>query len=175
MSLADLRKEYTRSVLSEAGVDPDPLRQFRAWLDQALAAGVHEPHAMTLATADADGRPSARVVLLRGLDERGFAFFTNYDSRKGRDLEANPFGALVFYWAALERQVRVEGRVAAPARPNPTPTSAAAPPTAGSGPGRRVRVRCSPTARPWRNRCASSSGASPATTSRARRTGGATG
>jgi pyridoxamine 5'-phosphate oxidase len=112
MSLTDLRKEYTRSVLTEAGVDPDPLRQFRAWLDQALAAGVHEPHAMTLATADADGRPSARVVLLRGLDERGFAFFTNYDSRKGRELEANPFGALVFYWAALERQVRVEGRVA---------------------------------------------------------------
>jgi pyridoxamine 5'-phosphate oxidase len=111
MSLEDLRSEYSRSALSEDCVDADPIRQFEAWLAQALAAEVPEPHAMALATATPDGRPSARLVLLRGLDERGFTFFTNYDSRKGRELEANPFAALVFYWTELERQVRVEGRV----------------------------------------------------------------
>jgi pyridoxamine 5'-phosphate oxidase len=112
MSIADLRRDYTRHGLSEADADADPIRQFRAWLEQALAAGLAEPHAMTLATATPDGRPSARVVLLRGLDERGFVFFTNYEGRKGRELEANPWAALVFYWAELERQVRVEGTVA---------------------------------------------------------------
>jgi pyridoxamine 5'-phosphate oxidase len=111
MSLEDLRTEYASRALGQADVDADPLRQFRLWLDEALAVGVPEPHAMTLATATPDGRPSARTVLLRGLDERGFAFFTNYDSRKGRELEANPLAALVFYWTELERQVRVEGRV----------------------------------------------------------------
>jgi pyridoxamine 5'-phosphate oxidase len=111
MSIADLRTEYRRGELTEATADSDPLRQFSAWLAQAVAAELPEPHAMTLATSTPQGRPSARVVLLRGLDERGFAFFTNYDSRKGHELEANPLAALVFYWAALERQVRVEGQV----------------------------------------------------------------
>jgi len=110
-SLADLRQEYKQTILDEARVDSDPIRQFQTWLDQALTAQLPEPYAMTLATATPDGRPSARMVLLRGLDERGFAFFTNYDSRKGHELEANPFAALVFYWAELERQVRIEGRV----------------------------------------------------------------
>ena len=111
MSVADLRKEYMLSGLSEADVDADPIRQFHAWFDQALAAGLAEPTAMTVATATPDGRPSARTALIKGVDERGFVFYTNYESRKGRELEANPYAALVFYWAELERQVRIEGAV----------------------------------------------------------------
>ncbi len=88
-----------------------PLDQFRRWFDEAKASGQVQPEAMCLATSTADGRPSARMVLLRGLDERGFAFFTNYDSRKGRELTANPRAALVFYWGTLDRQVRIEGPV----------------------------------------------------------------
>ena len=99
------------AALSEADLDPNPFRQFQTWLGQAAAAGLREPNAMTLATATPDGRPAARMVLLRGLDERGFVFFTNYDSRKGEDLAANPLAALTLYWAELERQVRIEGRV----------------------------------------------------------------
>ena len=105
------RKEYERGELDEATVDRDPIRQFSAWYDDAVAAGVPEPEAMTLSTATPDGRPSARVVLLRGFDSRGFCFFTNYDSHKGRELAANPQAALTFHWADLERQVRIEGRV----------------------------------------------------------------
>ena len=111
MSIADLRREYTKGGLTEAGADADPLRQFRIWFDQALVAGLYEPNAMTLATSTLEGAPSARIVLLKGFDERGFAFFTNYDSRKGRDLAVNPRAALVLYWAELERQVRIEGTV----------------------------------------------------------------
>jgi pyridoxamine 5'-phosphate oxidase len=109
--VARLREEYTRAGLKESDADPDPLEQFRGWFGEALAADLHEPNAMTLATATADGRPSARVVLLKGFDERGFVFYTNYGGRKSRELEANPRAALVFYWGELERQVRVEGRV----------------------------------------------------------------
>jgi len=109
--VARLREEYTRAGLREADADPDPIEQFRGWFGEALAADLHEPNAMTLATATPDGRPSARVVLLKGFDERGFVFYTNYEGRKGRELEANPRAALVFYWGELERQVRVEGRV----------------------------------------------------------------
>src|SRR5438552_7301221 len=109
MQLPDVHKEYTQAGLREADVDPDPIRQFQAWLTQALAANVPEPDAMTLATATPDGRPSARVVLLKAVDESGFTFHTNYQSRKGRELAANPRAALVFYWQELERQVRVEG------------------------------------------------------------------
>ena len=108
---ARLRKEYTRAGLAESDANPDPIAQFRRWFDDALAAGLREPNAMTLATATPDGRPSARVVLLKGFDERGFVFYTNYEGRKGEELEANPCCALVFYWGELERQVRVEGRV----------------------------------------------------------------
>ncbi len=111
MSLADLRKEYTLHGLSESDLDPNPLRQFQHWFDQALSAGLIEPNAMTLATATTDGKPSARMVLLKGVDAGGFVFFTNYESRKGRELTANPWAALVFYWPELERQVRIEGRV----------------------------------------------------------------
>ena len=111
MSLADLRNDYGRLTLDERDLDPDPIRQFDRWLAEAMAAEVAEANAMTLATASPEGRPSARIVLLRGCDARGFAFFTNHDSRKGRELDANPRAALVFYWRELERQVRVEGAV----------------------------------------------------------------
>ena len=109
-SVGDLRREYTRAGLEESGAHPDPVDQFRKWFEEALAADLHEPNAMTLATATSGGRPSARVVLLKGFDERGFVFYTNYEGRKGRELEENPYCALVFYWGELERQVRIEGR-----------------------------------------------------------------
>jgi pyridoxamine 5'-phosphate oxidase len=111
MSIAEERKDYSRFSLREADVDPDPIRQFERWLEEAGHEGIPEPHAMTLATSTKSGRPSARVVLLRGVDERGFAFFTNYESRKAQELEANPWGALLFFWHDVERQVRIEGRV----------------------------------------------------------------
>jgi pyridoxamine 5'-phosphate oxidase len=106
-----MRREYTREALAEADVDADPVVQFGRWFEQAERAGLLEPTAMTLATATPDGRPSARMVLLRGFDERGFCFYTNYESRKGVELAANPRAALVFWWGELERQVRIEGRV----------------------------------------------------------------
>src|SRR5918911_3934840 len=109
MTLADLRRDYARAGLSEADAAADPFAQFERWFGQAVAAGVPEPNAMTLATATPDGRPSARMMLLKGFDERGFTFFTNYDSRKGRELAANPRAALVFFWAELERQGGVGG------------------------------------------------------------------
>jgi pyridoxamine 5'-phosphate oxidase len=107
LNVSDLRKEYTRTGLAES--DADPVEQFRKWFEEALAADLHEPNAMTLATATIDGRPSARIVLLKGFDERGFVFYTNYEGRKARELEDNPDCALVFYWGELERQVRIEG------------------------------------------------------------------
>jgi pyridoxamine 5'-phosphate oxidase len=109
--LARLRKEYTSAGLTESAADPDPIAQFRRWFDAALAADLHEPNAMTLTTATPEGRPSARIVLLKGFDERGFVFYTSYEGRKSEEIEANPRCALVFYWGELERQVRVEGRV----------------------------------------------------------------
>ncbi|HEY9381454.1 MAG TPA: pyridoxamine 5'-phosphate oxidase [Burkholderiales bacterium] len=111
MNIAQLRNEYTRAALDEANVLPDPYAQFSRWLTEAIQAKLPEPTAMTLATADAQGRPAARIVLLKGIDGEGFSFYTNYDSRKGHDLDANPHASLLFYWAELERQVRVEGKV----------------------------------------------------------------
>ena len=111
MTISERRKDYILLNLREDEVDPNAIRQFERWFDEAMKAGVSEPDAMTLATATTDGRPSARVVLLRGVDDRGFVFFTNYDSRKGRELAANPWAALVLFWHELERQVRVEGQV----------------------------------------------------------------
>jgi pyridoxamine 5'-phosphate oxidase len=111
MSLSDLRREYTLAGLKESDLDPNPLKQFDKWFQQALAAGLPEPNAMTLATATLGGKPSARIVLLKGSDERGFVFFTNYESQKGRELSANPQAALVCYWIELERQVRINGQV----------------------------------------------------------------
>jgi pyridoxamine 5'-phosphate oxidase len=108
--LADLRRNYTRGALRRADLDPDPVAQFRVWLDEACAAELPEPNAMVLATVGPTGQPSARAVLLKGLDERGFHFFTNYESRKAHEIAHNPLVALVFNWLELERQVRVEGR-----------------------------------------------------------------
>lgn len=111
LSIADLRREYARARLDENDVSRDPIDEFARWFAEAQAAAVEEPNAMTLATATPDGRPSVRVVLLKGFDERGFVFFTDYRSRKGGELEANPHAALAFYWVELERQVRIEGTV----------------------------------------------------------------
>lgn len=111
MSVSDLRQSYDKGVLLEDEAAASPFDQFSLWFDQALAARVPEPNAMTLATVDADGQPSARIVLIKGYDERGFVFFTNYESRKGREIAANPRAALLFFWQPLERQVRIEGRM----------------------------------------------------------------
>src|SRR5689334_10032530 len=106
---ARLRTEYKRATLDEDAVDPDPVVQFSRWFDEAVAAALPEPNAMTLATVGPDGRPSARIVLLKGVDARGFVFFTNYASRKGRELPEGAPAALLFFWVELERQVRIEG------------------------------------------------------------------
>jgi pyridoxamine 5'-phosphate oxidase len=118
VDLARRRYDYETHGIDASELRPDPLDQFRAWYEDAVAAGVPEPNAMVLATTSADGRPSARFVLLRGLDEHGFAFFTHADSPKGRDLAANPGAALTFGWLPLHRQVRIQG--------NATPLPAAA-------------------------------------------------
>ena len=110
-SLADLRKTYARGSLTKSAVNPDPIVQFENWMEEALGAELPEPNAMTLATANADGKPSARIVLIKGVDARGFVFFTNFESHKGQDLSANPHAALLFHWIELERQGRIEGRV----------------------------------------------------------------
>ena len=111
MLLADLRKEYSLAGLKEKDLAKDPFRQLDKWFQEAEAAKISEPNAMTLATATRDGRPSARTVLLKGVDGRGFVFYTNYESRKGREIDGNPRAALVFPWVSLERQVMVNGTV----------------------------------------------------------------
>ncbi len=110
-SLADLRKSYERGALDEQASEADPLRQFQTWLAQAIEAQLPEPNAMTLATVGDDGRPSTRVVLIKGCDQRGIVWYTNYLSRKGRELAHQPHAALQFHWVELERVVRIEGRV----------------------------------------------------------------
>ena len=110
-SIADLRKSYERAELNEEASSAAPGQQFSKWLEEAIAAQLPEPNAMTLATVGSDLRPSTRVVLIKGLDERGIVWFTNYDSRKGRELAGNPHAALQFHWVELERVVRIEGRV----------------------------------------------------------------
>ena len=110
-TLADLRKNYERDELDEASCADDPLRQFEVWLEQAIKAQLPEPNAMTLATVGVDGRPSTRIVLIKGLDARGLVWYTNYDSRKGRELSHEPHAALQFHWVELERVVRIEGLV----------------------------------------------------------------
>lgn len=110
-NIADIRRDYARASLNEDAVDASPIVQFQRWLDEALSSELPEPTAMSLSTVDDAGRPSSRMVLLKGVDERGFVFYTNYESRKGRELAAHPVAALLFFWAELERQVRVEGTV----------------------------------------------------------------
>ena len=109
--LADLRNDYSRETLDEGDVDRDPVHQFALWIEQAVKAQVPEPTAMSLATIDERKRPAGRIVLLKGFDERGLVFFTNYESRKGSELAVNPVAALTFFWKELERQVRIEGSV----------------------------------------------------------------
>jgi pyridoxamine 5'-phosphate oxidase len=111
MSLANLRKEYSHASLSEEDVDPNPIKQFAKWFDEALNAKIPEPNAMSVATATAKGRPSSRILLIKEFNEHGFVWFTNYASRKGQELSENPYAALLFHWVELERQVRIEGRV----------------------------------------------------------------
>jgi pyridoxamine 5'-phosphate oxidase len=111
MSIADLRKEYSQASLSESDVCPNPLDQFKLWFDEAVKAAIPEPNAMSLATVGDDGRPSSRIVLIKDFDQRGFTWYTNYASRKGRELQANQHAALLFHWVELERQVRIEGSV----------------------------------------------------------------
>lgn len=110
--ISALRREYASRSLGEADTDPDPIMQFRVWFDEALKSQVFDANAMSLATASTAGEPSARMVLLKDVDETGFVFYTQYDSAKGRDLARNPRAALLFYWAELERQVRITGAVA---------------------------------------------------------------
>ncbi len=111
MSIADLRKEYIHARLSESDVAAEPMAQFKKWFDEALKANVPEANAMSLATVAANGRPSSRIVLIKEFDDRGFSWFTNYESRKGHELHQNQYAALLFHWIELERQVRIEGHV----------------------------------------------------------------
>ena len=110
-SIADLRKEYSRTSLTETDVLANPIDQFVKWFDEALSAEVPEANAMSMSTVGTNGRPSSRILLIKDVDRRGFTWFTNYESRKGTELAQNPYAALLFYWIPLERQVRIEGRV----------------------------------------------------------------
>lgn len=149
--LARMRSEYARDGLDEAAAGTDPLALFARWLDDAVDAGLDEPNAMALATATPDGRPSSRIVLLKGLDARGLAFFTGYESRKGRELEANPRAAATMLWHPLQRQVRVEGAVTRldvaesdayfSSRPRGSQIGAAASPQSQPIPGRQALER----------------------------------
>ncbi|MEZ2334533.1 pyridoxamine 5'-phosphate oxidase [Mucilaginibacter sp. RCC_168] len=109
--IQNLRQDYTAATLSENDTKGDPINQFEQWFNEALAAKLHEPNAMTLATATTNGKPSARVVLLKGFNQHGFMFYTNYLSRKGKEITKNPQGAITFFWAELQRQVRIEGTI----------------------------------------------------------------
>ena len=111
LNIANLRREYKLRSLLESDVDPDPVRQFQNWWNEAMMSDIEEPNAMTLATSSKHGKPSARIVLLKGLSNDGFEFYTNYESRKGSELKENPHASLLFFWKELERQVRIEGTV----------------------------------------------------------------
>ena len=110
-SIADLRQNHRLGVLSESNASANPFAQFKNWLEDALASEIREPNAMTIATVSSEGHPSARIVLLKGFDEKGFIFYTNYESRKGKELAKNQYIALLFFWDTLERQIRIEGKV----------------------------------------------------------------
>lgn len=109
--IQNLRRQYSKSTLSVSSVSKDPFKQFEKWFQDVLNSGFLEPNAMTLATASKTGKPSARIVLLKGIHDDGFVFYTNYKSKKGKDIEDNPYGSLLFYWDRLERQVRIEGKI----------------------------------------------------------------
>ncbi|HTH81794.1 MAG TPA: pyridoxamine 5'-phosphate oxidase [Mucilaginibacter sp.] len=109
--LQNLREDYSAASLSEDTINLNPIKQFEIWFNEAIEAKIHEPNAMTLATATTDGRPSARIVLLKGFDVTGFSFYTNYLSRKGKEITKNPLGAIIFFWGEMQRQVRIEGTI----------------------------------------------------------------
>ncbi len=111
INIADIRKDYKLKSLLENDIHPDPIKQFKIWWDEAVESNVQEINAMTLATCTKDAKPSARIVLLKGINNNGFVFFTNYESKKGNELEENPNAALIFFWKELERQIRIEGTV----------------------------------------------------------------
>ncbi len=111
MNISGIRKEYQLKQLDINDVSPDPLLQFKTWFNESLTAKVNEPNAMNLSTVKSSGRPSSRIVLLKGVEEKGFVFYTNYQSRKGMELHENPFGSICFFWPELERQVRIEGKI----------------------------------------------------------------
>lgn len=142
MSIADIRQTYQKFELLESADAADPHTQFEHWFEQALHSEVREPTAMTLATADAAGRPSARIVLLKGFDAQGFVFYTNYQSRKGEELHANPHASLLFFWPELERQVRIEGAV------TPVPAAESDAYYASRPLGSRIGAWASPQSRP---------------------------
>ena len=170
IDLRHVRREHDRDTLDEDRIHPDPLMQFRAWLEEAIDAGVPEPNAMTVATVDERCRPSTRPVLLKEADERGLVWYTNYLSRKGRELEHHPFAALQFFWPDLERVVRIEGRVEKVSPGSRTPTSPSALWRLASAPGRANRANRSPRApRSWSEPPAT--GSSSASIRRARRIG----
>ena len=108
-NISDLRKEYSRATLDSSNVLPDPIKQFEKWFDEAVQAGITEPNAMHLATVNEQGKPSSRIVLLKGIEKNGFVFYSNYQSKKGKEMDVNPACALTFFWAEIERQVRIEG------------------------------------------------------------------
>jgi pyridoxamine 5'-phosphate oxidase len=139
--IAALRKSYELAELDESASAADPLQQFQAWLDQAIVGQLAEPNAMTLATVGADGRPSTRIVLVKGVDERGLVWYTNYESRKGREIAANPHAALQFHWVELERVVRIEGVVEKVSAAEPDAYFATRRSTRGSAPGPRRKAR----------------------------------
>jgi pyridoxamine 5'-phosphate oxidase len=146
---AGLRRNYDRAALVEGEADPDPVVQFARWFEEAAASGeIYEPNAVALATVGPDGRPSARMVLLKGFDERGFSFYTNLESRKARELAANPHAALLFYWDRLHRQVRLEGPVS-PVAPEESDAYFASRPY-----GSRIGAWASPQSRPIPGRAA---------------------
>lgn len=149
MSIADLRENYEKGALLESDAAASPFDQFQHWFDEARAAAAPEANAMTLATASREGRPSARTVLLKGLDDHGFVFFTNYQSRKGLELTSNPFAALLFFWPSLERQIRI----GAPSRPSAQPSRTRTTPVVrwahDWAPGCPNRAPRLPTARRW--------------------------
>lgn len=109
--IANLRKQYSKKSLSSSGVNSDPFKQFTKWFSETLKSGFYEPNGMAMATSSKEGKPSVRMVLLKDFDEKGFVFYSNYKSKKGKELESNPFASLLFYWDSLERQIRIEGKV----------------------------------------------------------------
>jgi pyridoxamine 5'-phosphate oxidase len=146
--IQNIRNEYLAASLSETDAHADPIKQFDKWFNEALKAELHEPTAMTLATATHDGRPSARIVLMKGFDSNGFVFYTNYLSRKGKEIAKNPLGSLLFFWGTLERQIRIEGTIEKiskedsiryfQTRPRPSQLSAVASPQSQEIPDRNI-------------------------------------